>query len=112
MLKDDLIVKLDQFSNEMLILREEIKSLQTVKAALHLRITELEEESKKAKEELATKTSRIEEEDVSCIHSIFSVSLFCKISFDFLSLYLKKNFFYIFYIFNLFKIRNLELEFN
>ncbi len=64
-LKDDLIVKLDQFSNEMLILREEIRSLQTVKAALQLRISELEEESKKTKEELATKTKKIEEEDVN-----------------------------------------------
>jgi hypothetical protein len=49
----------------MLILREEIKSLQTVKACLQLRISELEEESKKTKEDLAEKTKRQEEEDVS-----------------------------------------------
>lgn len=65
-LKDDLIVRLDQFSNEMVILREEIRSLQTVKACLQLRITELEEEARKAKEELALKTKKAEEEDVCC----------------------------------------------
>lgn len=64
-LKDDLIVRLDQFSNEMVILREEIRSLQTVKACLQLRITELEEEARKAKEELTAKTRKAEEEDVS-----------------------------------------------
>lgn len=64
-LKDDLIVRLDQFSSEMLILREEIKSLQTVKAALQLRINELEEEQRKNKEELAAKNKKLEEEDVS-----------------------------------------------
>ena len=52
-LKDDLIVKLDNFNSQMIILKEEIKSLQTVKAYLHLRISELEEESKKMREELA-----------------------------------------------------------
>ena len=66
-LKDDLIVRLDQFSNEMVILREEIRSLQTVKACLQLRITELEEEARKAKEELSIKTKKAEEEDVSFI---------------------------------------------
>lgn len=65
MLKDDLIVRLDQFSSEMVILREEIKSLQTVKACLQLRITELEEEARKAKEELIQKNKKLEEEDVS-----------------------------------------------
>lgn len=65
MLKDDLIVRLDQFSSEMLILREEIKSLQTVKAALQLRINELEEEQRKNKEELEAKNKKLEEEDVS-----------------------------------------------
>ncbi len=64
-LKDDLIVKLDQFSSEMLILREEIKSLQTVKASLQLRVVELEEESKKSKEELQLKNKKLEEDDVS-----------------------------------------------
>ena len=49
----------------MVILREEIKSLQTVKACLQLRITELEEESKRAREELAQRSQKQEEEDVS-----------------------------------------------
>jgi predicted nucleic acid-binding Zn-ribbon protein len=74
-LKDDLIVKLDQFSNEMLILREEIRSLQTVKAALQQRITELEDESRKTKEELASKTKKIEEEDVTISYSFFKPQL-------------------------------------
>lgn len=63
--KDDLIVKLDNFSSEMVILNAEIRSLQTVKTALQQRITQLEEEAKIAKEELAAKTRKIEEEDVS-----------------------------------------------
>jgi prefoldin subunit 5 len=64
-LKDDLIVRLDQFSSEMVILREEIKSLQTVKACLQLRISELEEEAKKTKEDIAQKSKKQEEDDVS-----------------------------------------------
>ena len=48
----------------MVILREEIRSLQTVKACLQLRITELEEEARKAKEELSIKSRKMEEEDV------------------------------------------------
>lgn len=62
-LKDDLILRLDQFSSEMVILREEIKSLQTVKAALQLKISELEEEAKKNREELAERAKKQEEED-------------------------------------------------
>ena len=56
----------------MLILREEIKSLQTVKASLQLRVVELEEESKKAKEELQLKNKKLEEEDVSGIDLILN----------------------------------------
>ncbi len=63
-LKDDLINRLDQLTSEMVILREEIQSLQTVKACFQLRITELEEEVKKAKEELNQKNKN-DEEDVS-----------------------------------------------
>lgn len=66
-LKDDLIVKLDSYSSEMVILREEIKSLQTVKACLQLRITELEEDLKKTREELDERITRQEEDDVSCL---------------------------------------------
>lgn len=64
-LKDDLIVRLDQFTSEMVMLREEIESLQTMKACLQLRITELEEEAKKAKEELLQKSKKQDDEDVS-----------------------------------------------
>ncbi len=64
-LKDDLIVRLDQFTSEMVMLREEIESLQTMKACLQLRITELEEEAKKAKEELLLKSKKQDDEDVS-----------------------------------------------
>ena len=49
----------------MVILREEIKSLQTVKACLQLRISELEEEAKKSKEDFAQKLKKQEEDDVS-----------------------------------------------
>ena len=49
----------------MVMLREEIESLQTMKACLQLRITELEEEAKKAKEELLQKSKKQDDEDVS-----------------------------------------------
>ena len=64
-LKDDLIIRLDQLSNEMVILREEIKSLQTVKASLQHRINELEDEAKKHREEMAERAKKQEEEEVS-----------------------------------------------
>ena len=63
--KDDLIAKLDSLSSEMVILREEIKSLQTVKACLQLRINELEDDLKKARDELSNRLKKQEEEDVS-----------------------------------------------
>ena len=49
--KDDLIAKVDELTGEHEILREEIKSLQNVRAKLQARVTELEEEIKKTKEE-------------------------------------------------------------
>jgi c-Jun-amino-terminal kinase-interacting protein 4 len=70
-LKDDLIVKLDQFSNEMLSLKDEIKSLQTVKACLQLRISELEEEAKKTREDQLVKAKKQEEEEVRRKITIF-----------------------------------------
>ncbi|XP_070554450.1 LOW QUALITY PROTEIN: C-Jun-amino-terminal kinase-interacting protein 4-like [Ptychodera flava] len=60
--KDDLIAKVDELSGEMDIMKEEIGSLQTVKGRLNLRITELEEELKKAKEE-NEKIKMVEEDD-------------------------------------------------
>lgn len=79
-LKDDLIVRLDNFSSEMVLLREELKNLQTIKACLQLRISELEEEAKKSKEELAEKSKKQEEEDVSR-------PPFIKLSFGFVVIY-------------------------
>merc|ERR1712083_462278 len=49
--KDDLIAKVDELTGEHEILREEIKSLQTVRAKLQQRVQELEEELKVTKEE-------------------------------------------------------------
>merc|ERR1711915_57510 len=48
--KDDLIAKVDELTGEHEILREEIKSLQTVRAKLQQRVQELEEELKTTKE--------------------------------------------------------------
>nr|CAD7444840.1 unnamed protein product [Timema bartmani] len=65
--KDDLIVKVDELTSEQEILREEIKSLHTVKTRLQEKIHDLEEELKRVKEE-AEKSSRAtksdDEEDV------------------------------------------------
>ena len=59
----------------MVMLREEIESLQTMKACLQLRITELEEEAKKAKEELLQKSKKQDDEDVSFSLNIIHFSL-------------------------------------
>lgn len=62
--KDDLIVKVDELTSEQEILREEIKSLQAVKNRLKQRTIELEEELKKAREEAVkqTKTNKSDDE--------------------------------------------------
>ncbi len=107
MLKDDLIVRLDQFSSEMVILREEIKSLQTVKACLQLRISELEEEAKKTKEDLAQKTKKQEEDDVSLIFFLnFCVCIILK------NLCSEKKIISAFLFFNLHDFFNLYLTFS
>ncbi|CAF1455688.1 unnamed protein product, partial [Adineta steineri] len=62
-LKDDLLVKIEELSNEQEILREEVNSLQTVKGRLQSRITEVEDELRKTREELEKKKKE-EEEDV------------------------------------------------
>lgn len=51
--KDDLIVKVDELTSEQEILREEMKTLQAVKNRLKQRVADLEEELKKVKEEAA-----------------------------------------------------------
>lgn len=63
--KDDLIVKVDELTSEQEILREEIKSLYAVKARLGQRIQELEEEVKRAREEAeqAAKASKSDDEE-------------------------------------------------
>jgi len=60
--KDDLIAKVDELTGEHEILREEIKSLQTVRAKLQQRVQELEEELKTSKEE-AEKGGKKEKSD-------------------------------------------------
>ncbi|KAK4308658.1 hypothetical protein Pmani_019656 [Petrolisthes manimaculis] len=64
--KDDLIVKVDELTSQQEILREEIKSLNTVKSRLKLRVTELEDELKRVKEEAEknARTGRSDDEDV------------------------------------------------
>ncbi|KAJ9578643.1 hypothetical protein L9F63_005133, partial [Diploptera punctata] len=63
--KDDLIVKVDELTSEQEILREEIKSLAAVKTKLGQRIQELEEELKRVREEAehATKASKSDDEE-------------------------------------------------
>lgn len=64
--KDDLIAKVDELTGEHEILREEIKSLQAVRGKLQQKITDLEDELKKAKEdaEQAKAAKAEEDEDV------------------------------------------------
>ncbi|XP_050539703.1 JNK-interacting protein 3 [Daktulosphaira vitifoliae] len=50
--KDDLIIKVDELTSEQHILREEIKALQTLNLRLNQRATDSEEELKKLKQEL------------------------------------------------------------
>ncbi|KAL1130562.1 hypothetical protein AAG570_011808 [Ranatra chinensis] len=63
--KDDLIVKVDELTSEQEILREELKSLQTLKARLKERVSELEDELKKVKEdaEKAIKATKSDDEE-------------------------------------------------
>ncbi|KAG8336629.1 C-Jun-amino-terminal kinase-interacting protein [Homalodisca vitripennis] len=64
--KDDLIIKVDELTSEQEILREDLKSLQTLKNRLRQKVTELEEELKKTKEEAEklAKSSKSDDEDV------------------------------------------------
>ncbi|XP_046390896.1 JNK-interacting protein 3 isoform X4 [Ischnura elegans] len=63
--KDDLIVKVDELTSEQDMLREEIRSLQTVKERLKQRVGELEEELKRVREEAerAAKVSKSDDEE-------------------------------------------------
>ncbi|RZF40125.1 hypothetical protein LSTR_LSTR011253 [Laodelphax striatellus] len=65
--KDDLIIKVDELTSEQEILREELKSLHAVKGRLKQKVSELEEELKRVKEEaekLAKASKSDDEEDV------------------------------------------------
>lgn len=62
--KDDLIVKVDELTGELEILREEITTLNLSREKLRERMSELEEELKKAKEANETKAEADEEADV------------------------------------------------
>ncbi|XP_043511191.1 JNK-interacting protein 3 isoform X2 [Frieseomelitta varia] len=66
--KDDLIVKVDELTSEQEILREEVRSLQQARERLRQKVAALEEELKKVKEEAeaAAKAAKSDdEEDVS-----------------------------------------------
>ncbi|XP_076319407.1 C-Jun-amino-terminal kinase-interacting protein 4-like isoform X27 [Tachypleus tridentatus] len=61
--KDDLIAKVDELTGEHEILREEIKSLDSVKERLKQRVNELEEEVKKLREAEKNKTNKSDDEE-------------------------------------------------
>lgn len=63
--KDDLIAKVDELSSEQEILRDEIRSLQSMRTRLRLRTDELEAEVKALREEIenARKAAKSEEEE-------------------------------------------------
>ncbi|XP_026280597.1 C-Jun-amino-terminal kinase-interacting protein 4 isoform X4 [Frankliniella occidentalis] len=63
--KDDLIIKVDELTSEQEYFREKIKSLVSTKERLNLQIQELQEELKKAKEESekALKASKSDDEE-------------------------------------------------
>ncbi|OXA53198.1 JNK-interacting protein 3 [Folsomia candida] len=62
--KDDLIAKVDELTSEHEILREEITSINALKARMKLRNTELEDEIKKIKEEYEKKSqNKSDDED-------------------------------------------------
>ncbi|XP_043473008.1 JNK-interacting protein 3 isoform X3 [Leptopilina heterotoma] len=63
--KDDLIVKVDELTGEQEILREEIRALQQARDRLRQKVATLEDELKKTKEEAeaATKASKSDDEE-------------------------------------------------
>lgn len=64
MVKDDLIVKVDELTGEIDMLREEILSLNLSRTKLRERVGELEDELKKVKEANDAKQEADEEADV------------------------------------------------
>ncbi|CAH1394750.1 unnamed protein product [Nezara viridula] len=63
--KDDLIIKVDELTSEQEILKDELKSLQVVNARLKQKISELEEDLKKSKEEMEkhSKSNKSDDEE-------------------------------------------------
>uniref|UniRef100_A0A1B6E7J4 JNK-interacting protein 3 n=1 Tax=Clastoptera arizonana TaxID=38151 RepID=A0A1B6E7J4_9HEMI len=63
--KDDLIIKVDELTSEQEILRVQLKSLQTLKTSLVQKVSDLEDELKKTKEdaEKLTKTNKSDDEE-------------------------------------------------
>lgn len=70
--KDDLIAKVDELSSEQEILRDEIRSLQSMRNRLRLRTDELEAEVKTLREEIenARKAAKSEEEVIFKIRNV------------------------------------------
>nr|XP_018903223.1 PREDICTED: C-Jun-amino-terminal kinase-interacting protein 4 isoform X6 [Bemisia tabaci] len=65
--KDDLIAKVDELTSEQEILRDDLKSISTVKARLKQKVADLEDELRRVKEEcdkLAKSSKSDDEEDV------------------------------------------------
>lgn len=63
--KDDLIIKVDELTSEQEILKDELKALQVVNARLKQKISELEEDLKKSKEEMEkhSKSNKSDDEE-------------------------------------------------
>lgn len=61
-MKDDLIVKVDELTGELEMLKEELLSVNLSKARLQKKVTELEDEIKKAKENNESKSEDKDEE--------------------------------------------------
>lgn len=63
--KDDLIVKVDELTSEQEILREEVRGLQQARERLRQKVTALEEELRKVKEEAeaAAKAAKSDDEE-------------------------------------------------
>nr|XP_024217372.1 JNK-interacting protein 3 isoform X2 [Halyomorpha halys] len=63
--KDDLIIKVDELTSEQEILKDELKSLQVVNARLKQKIAELEEDLKRSKEEMEkhSKSNKSDDEE-------------------------------------------------
>jgi len=71
--KDDLILKVDELTSEQEVLREEMTALHTVKDKLKTRISELEDELKRVKEETAKAGKSGKSDDEVCYRIRFGI---------------------------------------